>query len=191
MYIFNQCKDLLCAMLCSPSLKRLELPGFCRGISLWLHEGWSQLTKSVGHEKLHHCCNVWFGYGQLFFCLKKGLVAAWKCFAAIQQNPWFSSSLWYKCQLLLHSDRLDGWCEAEYIDALPGFKRKHHDIKVIDGELRFKLGSFKPDRRLGFFGNCWFGGWWNSSDHFWKLHLSGRLGRYHKTSLYHGIDSWD
>lgn len=142
-------------------------------------------------KKLHHCCNVWFGYGQLFFCLKKGLVAAWKCFAAIQQNPWFSSSLWYKCQLLLHSDRLDGWCEAEYIDALPGFKRKHHDIKVIDGELRFKLGSFKPDRRLGFFGNCWFGGWWNSSDHFWKLHLSGRLGRYHKTSLYHGIDSWD
>ena len=99
------------------------------------------------------------------------------CCTAIQQNPWFSSSVWYKCQVLLHSDRLDGWCEAEYIDALPGFKRKHHDIKVIDGELRFKLGSFKPDRRLGFFGNCWFGGWWNSSDHFWKLHLSGRLGR--------------
>ena len=39
--------------------------------------------------------------------------------------------------------------QAEYIDALPGFNRKQHDIKVIDGELRFKLGSFKPDGTPG------------------------------------------
>lgn len=38
--------------------------------------------------------------------------------------------------------------QAEYIDSLPGFNKKQHDTKVIDGELRFKLGSFKPDGML-------------------------------------------
>eukprot|EP00929_Paragymnodinium_shiwhaense_P106316 TRINITY_DN71603_c0_g1_i1.p1 TRINITY_DN71603_c0_g1~~TRINITY_DN71603_c0_g1_i1.p1 ORF type:complete len:543 (+),score=121.32 TRINITY_DN71603_c0_g1_i1:66-1694(+) len=38
-----------------------------------------------------------------------------------------------------------GWMKAEYIDDMPGFKRKDHEIRMIDGEKRFKLGSFKPD----------------------------------------------
>lgn len=40
-----------------------------------------------------------------------------------------------------------GWMKAEYIGELKGFKRKDHDIKQIDGELRFKLGSFKPNKK--------------------------------------------
>ncbi|CAJ1444586.1 unnamed protein product [Effrenium voratum] len=47
-----------------------------------------------------------------------------------------------------------GYMKAEYIDDLPGFKRSQHDTKVIDGEMRFKLGSFKPD------GKTW---WYNFS----------------------------
>lgn len=47
-----------------------------------------------------------------------------------------------------------GYMKAEYIDSLPGFNKKQHDTKVIDGELRFKLGSFKPD------GKTW---WYNFS----------------------------
>jgi len=40
-----------------------------------------------------------------------------------------------------------GYMKAEYIHDMKGFNRKHHDHKVIDGELRFNLGSFKPDRK--------------------------------------------
>lgn len=40
-----------------------------------------------------------------------------------------------------------GYMKAEYIHDMPGFKRKDHDVKVIDGELRFNLGNFKPDKK--------------------------------------------
>jgi len=40
-----------------------------------------------------------------------------------------------------------GWMKAEYIHELPKFKRKDHDVKDIDGEMRFKLGTFKPNKK--------------------------------------------
>lgn len=40
-----------------------------------------------------------------------------------------------------------GYMKAEYIQDLPGFKPKDHDVKMIDGEMRFNLGSFKPDKK--------------------------------------------
>eukprot|EP00928_Gymnodinium_smaydae_P047177 TRINITY_DN3146_c3_g1_i1.p1 TRINITY_DN3146_c3_g1~~TRINITY_DN3146_c3_g1_i1.p1 ORF type:complete len:588 (+),score=150.49 TRINITY_DN3146_c3_g1_i1:74-1765(+) len=40
-----------------------------------------------------------------------------------------------------------GYMKAEYIHDMPGFKRKDHDTKTIDGELRFNLGNFKPDKK--------------------------------------------
>jgi len=40
-----------------------------------------------------------------------------------------------------------GYMKAEYIDHMPGFKKKDHDIKIIDGEKRFNLGTFKPDKK--------------------------------------------
>lgn len=38
-----------------------------------------------------------------------------------------------------------GYMKAEYIQDMPGFRRKDHDTKIIDDELRFKLGTFRPD----------------------------------------------
>jgi len=40
-----------------------------------------------------------------------------------------------------------GYMKAEYIHDMKGFKQKDHDTKVIDGELRFKLGTFKPNKK--------------------------------------------
>mmetsp|Transcript_11893 Transcript_11893/g.32141 ORF Transcript_11893/g.32141 Transcript_11893/m.32141 type:complete len:538 (-) Transcript_11893:118-1731(-) len=40
-----------------------------------------------------------------------------------------------------------GYMKAEYIGDMKGFRQKDHDVKVIDGELRFKLGTFKPDKK--------------------------------------------
>lgn len=38
-----------------------------------------------------------------------------------------------------------GYMKAEYIQDMPGFNPKMHDIKIMDGEQRFNIGSFKPD----------------------------------------------
>jgi hypothetical protein len=46
-----------------------------------------------------------------------------------------------------------GYMKAEYIDQMPGFKNKDHDHKRIDGELRFNIGSFKPDKKT-MWHNC-------------------------------------
>lgn len=40
-----------------------------------------------------------------------------------------------------------GYMKAEYIHDMPNFNQKDHDMKVIDGELRFNIGSFKPDKK--------------------------------------------
>mmetsp|Transcript_38129 Transcript_38129/g.109045 ORF Transcript_38129/g.109045 Transcript_38129/m.109045 type:complete len:548 (+) Transcript_38129:65-1708(+) len=40
-----------------------------------------------------------------------------------------------------------GYMKAEYIHEMKGFRRQDHDVKTIDGELRFNLGSFKPDKK--------------------------------------------
>jgi len=40
-----------------------------------------------------------------------------------------------------------GYMKAEYITDMPNFKKKDHDIKVIDGEMRFNLGTFKPNKK--------------------------------------------
>lgn len=40
-----------------------------------------------------------------------------------------------------------GYMKAEYIHEMPGFRRENYDIKVIDGEDRFNLGTFKPDKK--------------------------------------------
>jgi len=40
-----------------------------------------------------------------------------------------------------------GYMKAEYIHDMPGFKQRDHDIKIIDGEQRFNIGSFKPDKK--------------------------------------------
>lgn len=40
-----------------------------------------------------------------------------------------------------------GYMKAEYIRDMPGFNVDDHDVKVMDGELRFNLGSFHPDLR--------------------------------------------
>jgi len=40
-----------------------------------------------------------------------------------------------------------GYMKAEYISDMPGFKQKDHDIKIIDDEYRFNLGTFKPDKK--------------------------------------------
>jgi len=40
-----------------------------------------------------------------------------------------------------------GWMKAEYITHMPGFNQKDHEIRIMDGEQRFKLGSFKPDKK--------------------------------------------
>mmetsp|Transcript_76498 Transcript_76498/g.167126 ORF Transcript_76498/g.167126 Transcript_76498/m.167126 type:complete len:446 (+) Transcript_76498:725-2062(+) len=37
--------------------------------------------------------------------------------------------------------------KAEYIHDMPGFSEKDHDTRLIDGELRFNIGSFKPDKK--------------------------------------------
>lgn len=39
-----------------------------------------------------------------------------------------------------------GYMKAEYINDLKGFDRKDHDVKIMDGELRFNIGSFKPNK---------------------------------------------
>mmetsp|Transcript_168173 Transcript_168173/g.540256 ORF Transcript_168173/g.540256 Transcript_168173/m.540256 type:complete len:547 (+) Transcript_168173:45-1685(+) len=39
-----------------------------------------------------------------------------------------------------------GYMKAEYITDMPNFKKKDHDVKIIDGEMRFNIGSFKPDK---------------------------------------------
>jgi len=41
-----------------------------------------------------------------------------------------------------------GYMKAEYIDHMPGFNPRAHDIRVMDGEKRFNLGSFKPDTKV-------------------------------------------
>ena len=38
--------------------------------------------------------------------------------------------------------------KAEYIDHMPGFNPTLHDIRMMDGEKRFNLGSFKPDGKV-------------------------------------------
>eukprot|EP00933_Yihiella_yeosuensis_P013554 TRINITY_DN12502_c1_g1_i1.p1 TRINITY_DN12502_c1_g1~~TRINITY_DN12502_c1_g1_i1.p1 ORF type:complete len:561 (+),score=119.75 TRINITY_DN12502_c1_g1_i1:54-1736(+) len=38
-----------------------------------------------------------------------------------------------------------GWLKAEYIFSLPGFKMDQHKYKMMDGEHRWPMGSFKPD----------------------------------------------
>mmetsp|Transcript_6349 Transcript_6349/g.13868 ORF Transcript_6349/g.13868 Transcript_6349/m.13868 type:complete len:574 (+) Transcript_6349:73-1794(+) len=40
-----------------------------------------------------------------------------------------------------------GYMKAEYIQDMPGFSRKGHDTKIIDGELRVSIKNFKPDRK--------------------------------------------
>mmetsp|Transcript_35705 Transcript_35705/g.80638 ORF Transcript_35705/g.80638 Transcript_35705/m.80638 type:complete len:566 (+) Transcript_35705:57-1754(+) len=40
-----------------------------------------------------------------------------------------------------------GYMKAEYISDMPGFSRKGHDIKFIDGEMRVNIKNFKPDRK--------------------------------------------
>lgn len=40
-----------------------------------------------------------------------------------------------------------GYMKAEYIHDMPSFDRRDHDIKIMDGEYRFNLGSFKPDKK--------------------------------------------
>merc|ERR1712194_917951 len=40
-----------------------------------------------------------------------------------------------------------GYMKAEYITDMPGFKTKDHDMKYIDGEMRFNLGTFKPNKK--------------------------------------------
>eukprot|EP00927_Polykrikos_kofoidii_P029339 TRINITY_DN25385_c0_g1_i1.p1 TRINITY_DN25385_c0_g1~~TRINITY_DN25385_c0_g1_i1.p1 ORF type:complete len:539 (+),score=99.87 TRINITY_DN25385_c0_g1_i1:131-1747(+) len=40
-----------------------------------------------------------------------------------------------------------GYMKAEYITDMKGFRQKDHDVKMIDGEMRFKLGTFKPDKK--------------------------------------------
>jgi len=40
-----------------------------------------------------------------------------------------------------------GYMKAEYIHDMPGFNPRDHDIKTIDGEYRFSLGTFKPDTK--------------------------------------------
>jgi len=37
--------------------------------------------------------------------------------------------------------------KAEYIQDMPAFRPRDHDIKIIDGEQRFNLGTFKPDTK--------------------------------------------
>jgi len=41
-----------------------------------------------------------------------------------------------------------GYMKAEYIDHMKGFKAKQHDIKMIDGEKRFNMGTFKPNTKI-------------------------------------------
>jgi len=40
-----------------------------------------------------------------------------------------------------------GYMKAEYIQDMKSFKKKDHDVKIIDGEMRFNIGSFKPDKK--------------------------------------------
>jgi len=40
-----------------------------------------------------------------------------------------------------------GYMKAEYIDHLPGYRRQDHDVKIIDGEQRFNIGTFKPNSK--------------------------------------------
>merc|ERR1719203_315308 len=40
-----------------------------------------------------------------------------------------------------------GFMKAEYITHMPGFREKDHDVTRMDGELRFRIGTFKPDKK--------------------------------------------
>jgi len=40
-----------------------------------------------------------------------------------------------------------GYMKAEYIHELKGFNPRKHDMKQIDGEQRFNIGSFKPNEK--------------------------------------------